>query len=148
MPPCNSGSLLTARRPKTLYSGRNPLEAAPSLCPIRTERKEVSTWSCSTNRSSPTERPWMPYLTGKRTSKLYLNRKPFLIMTSYFSFPRLLQLIRKQWIENSRFYLLSSLALVGMLALVFAFWISGSMPDYHEEITYVIFLFGLFITGT
>src|SRR5258707_14494426 len=34
-----------------------------------------------------------------------------------------------------------------MLAVVFAFWISASRPDYHEEITYVIFLFGLFITG-
>ena len=69
-------------------------------------------------------------------------------MTSYFSFPRLLQLIRKQGIENGRLYLLSSLALVGMLALVFAFWISVSAPDYHEETTYIIFLFGLFITGS
>ena len=69
-------------------------------------------------------------------------------MRSSFSFSRLLQLIRKQGIENGRLYLLSSLALVGLLALVFAFWISTTSPDYHEEIMYVIFLFGLFIAGS
>jgi hypothetical protein len=69
-------------------------------------------------------------------------------MTSNFSFPRLLKLIQKQGVENSRLYLLSSLALIVMLALVFAFWVSLSAPDYGEEVTWIIFLFGLFISGS
>lgn len=67
-------------------------------------------------------------------------------MTIDFSFPRLLQLIRRQWFENSRLYLFSVLALVGLTSLVFWVWaISGH--DYYEEVTYFIFLIGLFISG-
>lgn len=69
-------------------------------------------------------------------------------MSSSFSFTRLGKLITKQFYENARFYTFSLLALAGLLALTFAFWLGTSRPNYHEEVTYFIFLFGLFITGT
>ena len=42
----------------------------------------------------------------------------------------------------------SILALFGLLALVFSFWIAVSGTNYEEENTYVIFFFGLFIAGS
>lgn len=70
-------------------------------------------------------------------------------MSSTFSFSRLGKLITKQLFENSRLYIFSVLALFGLLALVFAFWIGAAGgPDYREEETYIIFFFGLFIAGT
>ncbi len=69
-------------------------------------------------------------------------------MTTTFSFPRLLQLIRKQWFENSRLYLFSTLALLGMLGLVIIFWIMSGGKNYSEDNLYIIFLFGLFIAGS
>lgn len=69
-------------------------------------------------------------------------------MSSPFSFSRLGKLITKQLFENSRLYIFSVLALFGLLALVFAFWIGVSAPNYQEEETYIIFLFGLFIAGS
>ncbi|MDB5247264.1 MAG: hypothetical protein JWQ40_1658 [Segetibacter sp.] len=69
-------------------------------------------------------------------------------MSSTFSFSRLGKLMAKQLFENSRLYIFSVLALFGLLSLVFAFWIGTGAPDYQEEETYGIFLFGLFIAGT
>jgi len=69
-------------------------------------------------------------------------------MTATFSFPRLLQLIRKQWIENSRLYLFSTLALLGILGLVMIFWVITDGKHYSEDGLYIIFLFGLFIAGS
>lgn len=69
-------------------------------------------------------------------------------MTTTFSFPRLLQLIKKQWVENSRLYLFSVLALLGLLGLVFLFWISVTGRQYYEDSVYIIFIAGLFISGT
>lgn len=69
-------------------------------------------------------------------------------MTTTFSFPRLLQLIRKQWFENSRLYFFSILALLGILGLVMIFWVLTSGNHYSEDGLYIIFLFGLFIAGT
>ncbi|MBA2499390.1 MAG: hypothetical protein H0V30_06655 [Chitinophagaceae bacterium] len=69
-------------------------------------------------------------------------------MSATFSFSRLGKLIVKQFFENSRLYLFSVLALFGLLALVFTFWIGVSSPHYMEEETYFIFLFGLFLAGT
>ena len=69
-------------------------------------------------------------------------------MSSTFSLSRLGKLITKQFFENSRLYLFSVLALFGLLALVFTFWISAAGPNYHEEQTYMIFVFGLFISGS
>jgi hypothetical protein len=68
-------------------------------------------------------------------------------MTTTFSFPRLLQLIRKQWIENARLYLFSVLALVGLLGLIMIFWVLADGQHYSEDSLYIIFLLGLFISG-
>jgi hypothetical protein len=68
-------------------------------------------------------------------------------MTTTFSFPRLLQLIRKQWIENARLYLFSVLALLGLLGLIIIFWIISGGRNYNEDALYIIFVFGLFISG-
>jgi hypothetical protein len=69
-------------------------------------------------------------------------------MTTTFSFPRLLQLIRKQWFENSRLYIFSILAMLGILGLVMIFWVITDEPNYSEDSLYIIFLFGLFIAGS
>lgn len=69
-------------------------------------------------------------------------------MTTTFNFSRLLQLVRKQWIENSRLYFFSVLALLGMLGLIMIFWIISSGTHYSEDSLYIIFLFGLFIAGS
>ena len=69
-------------------------------------------------------------------------------MTTTFSFSRLLQLIRKQWFENSRLYIFSILALLGILGLVMIFWVITDGPHYSEDSLYIIFLFGLFIAGS
>lgn len=71
-------------------------------------------------------------------------------MNNTFSFHRLGLLIRKQWYDNARLYLLSSLALFGVMALVFFLWvISDENPfqPYHEENTFIIYIIGLYITG-
>lgn len=69
-------------------------------------------------------------------------------MSSTFSFSRLGKLITKQLFENSRLYIFSVLALFALLAIIFTFWISASGPNFREEETYIIFLFGLFIAGS
>lgn len=69
-------------------------------------------------------------------------------MSATFSFSRLGKLIAKQFYENSRLYLIATLALLGLLALAFTFWITVAGPNYQEEETYFIFLFGLFLAGT
>jgi len=69
-------------------------------------------------------------------------------MSSSFSFSRLGKLINKQLFENSRLYTFSVLALFGLLALIFAFYIAVGGPNYREENTWMIFLIGLFIAGT
>ena len=68
-------------------------------------------------------------------------------MTANFNFLRLLKLIRKQWIENARIYFLSTLALIGILALVFIFWLVTGGRYYSEETLYIIYIFGLYIAG-
>jgi len=68
-------------------------------------------------------------------------------MTTTFNFSRLLQLIRKQWIENSKLYLFSVLALLGMLGLIMILWVISDGRHYSEDSLYIIFLFGLFIAG-
>lgn len=68
-------------------------------------------------------------------------------MTTTFSFSRLLQLIRKQWVENSRLYLFSVLALLGMQGLIMLFWVIAAGKHYGEDSLYIIFVFGLFVAG-
>src|SRR5687767_9731555 len=69
-------------------------------------------------------------------------------MSSTFSFSRLGKLIAKQFFENSRFYLFCVLAMFGLQAIVFVLWVGASGPIYYEQVTYIIFIFGLFISGT
>jgi hypothetical protein len=69
-------------------------------------------------------------------------------MSPTFSISRLGKLITKQFFENLRLYTFSVLALFGLLSLAFAFWFSASEPRFLEEGTYVIMIFGLFITGS
>ena len=68
-------------------------------------------------------------------------------MSATFSSFRLLQLVRKQWIENSRFYIFSALALIGILGLVLLFWFNNSDNSFKEESLYMIFTFGIYIAG-
>jgi hypothetical protein len=68
-------------------------------------------------------------------------------MTNTFSFSRLLQLIRKQWVENSRFYFFCMLALLAVGAIVFCLYLTVAKPNYSEDVFYIFFLFGLFISG-
>ncbi len=69
-------------------------------------------------------------------------------MTANFSLKRTIQLVSKQWVENRRMYLMSILALVGLLGIVFGFWAANGGSHYNEESAYIIGLFGLFITGS
>ena len=48
-------------------------------------------------------------------------------MTANFSFKRTFQLINKQWGENRRMYLMSVLALLGLLGIVFGFWAANGV---------------------
>ncbi|KYP15011.1 hypothetical protein [Flavihumibacter sp. CACIAM 22H1] len=70
-------------------------------------------------------------------------------MNNTFSFQRLFALLRKQWIENNRFYLLGSLALLGLMAIsMIIFWVIMDGDNYTESAAYAIYLVGLYITGT
>jgi hypothetical protein len=68
-------------------------------------------------------------------------------MTNSFSFSRLWLLIKKQWFDNTRYYLLSVLALFGLMVLVFIFYFVASQPVFSEENTMIMFFVGLYITG-
>jgi hypothetical protein len=68
-------------------------------------------------------------------------------MNNAFSFSRLWLLIKKQWFDNVKLYMLSILAVFGLMAIVFFIWTWTSGPNYDEVETYVIFFVGLFITG-
>jgi len=69
-------------------------------------------------------------------------------MAASFSFSRLGKLLTKQLFENARLYTFSALALFGLLALVFAFLLAVGGPNYREEGMWLIFIFGLFISGS
>jgi hypothetical protein len=68
-------------------------------------------------------------------------------MTKNFSFRRLGLLIKKQATESLKLYLLSAAALLLLLSMVFIFHRYMSFPHYHEETSYIIFIFGLIIAG-
>ena len=68
-------------------------------------------------------------------------------MHDTLNFSRLGMLVRRHWAENVKFFLLGAIALFGLMAMVFAIWIIGAGPQYHEDDTWVVFLTGLFITG-
>ena len=68
-------------------------------------------------------------------------------MTKNFSFARVLLLLKKQWIENIRFYLYATLALIGLLGLVFLFWLNTDGDTYNEGSLIGIFFLGLYLSG-
>jgi hypothetical protein len=70
-------------------------------------------------------------------------------MNSNFSIERLFGLIRKQWIENSRFYLLGSLAIFGLMTIcMIIFWVLMDGDNYSESFAYNLYIIGLILTGT
>lgn len=70
-------------------------------------------------------------------------------MTKDFSFRRLLLLIQKQWMENAKFYLYGTLALLGLLGFLFLFWsfTITTHTRFREENFIQLFFIGLFLSG-
>jgi hypothetical protein len=68
-------------------------------------------------------------------------------MTNHFSFRRFLLLVKKQGIENLKFYGLCAGALAFILLFVFIFWRLTSGEVFYEEGAYMIYIFGLIIAG-
>lgn len=69
-------------------------------------------------------------------------------MNSEFSFVRLFGLIRKQWIENKKFYTLGSLALLGLMAIsMIIFWVLMDGDNYMEAFAYNLYVIGLILAG-
>lgn len=70
-------------------------------------------------------------------------------MNNTFSFARLWLLIKKQWFDNSKLFILSALALVGLLTIIFTIWWLSNAEDHHfsEESVNVIFFVVLFVAG-
>lgn len=70
-------------------------------------------------------------------------------MNNTFSFARLWLLIKKQWFDNSRLLILSALALVGLLVIIFTIWWLANKFDryFTEEPTNIIFFVVLFVSG-
>lgn len=65
-----------------------------------------------------------------------------------FSFSRLGLLIKKQWFDNARLYMLSMLALTGILVIVFIFWFTfNGTKRFDEQDTLAIYGVFLFIIG-
>src|SRR5829696_4357874 len=68
-------------------------------------------------------------------------------MNNSLDLSRLTRLMRKHWIENFSFYAMAALAIVGIMAIMFVFWIIASGNNFHEEPMYVIYFVGLFLSG-
>ena len=70
-------------------------------------------------------------------------------MQNTFSFSRIWLLIKKQWFDNAKLYLLSASALVGLLTIIFTIWWLANKDSYrfNEDGTYAIFLIMLFVSG-
>lgn len=71
-------------------------------------------------------------------------------MNNHFSFNRWWTLVKKQWGENMKLYVLGMLAILGLLAFGFFLWVvsHGSNEEYREETLYFMGLIGFFITGS
>ncbi len=72
-------------------------------------------------------------------------------MNQLLSIPRLMQLIRKQWGDNRRFYLMGLLIVIGVLALIYFFNIYMSWDMNHTMQPYglrlVLYYCGLYLAG-
>jgi hypothetical protein len=67
-------------------------------------------------------------------------------MQASFSFTRLGLLIRKQWADHSRFYVLATAAIFGLMALAFYTWSITNDTDVAH--TYIFLVVGLFLGGS
>lgn len=69
-------------------------------------------------------------------------------MDNTFDFSRLWLLIKKQWFDNAKLYILSLLAMIGLLTVVFVLWATFQGGyTFDEEDTYIIFSIFLFSIG-
>jgi hypothetical protein len=68
-------------------------------------------------------------------------------MQAIFSFQRLGLLIRKQWAERARLYLLMMAALTGLLIIAFILWWTISDQVLYSEPLFIFFFVGLFLGG-
>jgi hypothetical protein len=66
-----------------------------------------------------------------------------------FSFARLGLLIKKQWADHSKPYLLSIGAMAGLMAVAFFIWVIalGEDADHYKDTTNIFLFVGLFIGG-
>jgi hypothetical protein len=69
------------------------------------------------------------------------------VMQNTFSFYRLGLLIRKQWADQGRLYLLSLGAIAGLLAITFFLWGITKEGTVWIEVSYIFFFIGLYIGG-
>lgn len=68
------------------------------------------------------------------------------IMNQIFSFKRWLQLMRRHWIENSKFFLFGTLSLLGVIAISFLFLLTNE-THYEAYSEFILYLIGLFLVG-
>ncbi|QEC73591.1 hypothetical protein FSB73_19905 [Arachidicoccus ginsenosidivorans] len=67
-------------------------------------------------------------------------------MNQIFSFKRWWLLMRRHWIENSKFFLFGSLSLLGVIAISFMFLlVNGTHYQAYSEC--ILYLIGLFLVG-
>lgn len=70
-------------------------------------------------------------------------------MSFDFSLRRLQLLIRKQWMENNRFYGLAAITLAILIGLTLVLaWVMPGHDVYHESELVLIYMVGLFLIGT
>jgi len=78
---------------------------------------------------------------------LFNNKKNF--MSFDFSFRRLQLLVRKQWLENRRFYMLSFTTIAILVALsILLFWFLPGGSEYEEGELMIFYLVGLFVINS
>ncbi|HOA39657.1 MAG TPA: hypothetical protein PKJ36_14700, partial [Flavihumibacter sp.] len=70
-------------------------------------------------------------------------------MSFDFSFRRLQLLVRKQWLENRRFYMLSFTTIAILVALsILLFWFLPGGSEYEEGELMIFYLVGLFVINS
>jgi len=68
-------------------------------------------------------------------------------MNQLFSLKRWLQLMRRHWIENSKFFLISTLALLGVIAIAYLFLLANN-HHYEAYSELILYLIGLYLVGS
>jgi hypothetical protein len=68
-------------------------------------------------------------------------------MNNTFDFKRFSLLVKRQWVENKKLFLMASVILVGLGIIFYAMnmsWVDGGIRNFQKE----LFSFGLFVSGT